>query len=80
LLSGARYLVADEISAMLDPVTQAQIWHVLRGRVRAGQLGILAISHDDGLLDAVAADVGRHGGSRVRWRRPRRGLPAAATA
>lgn len=54
LLSGARYLVADEISAMLDPITQAQIWQVLAGRVRAGQLGVLAISHDDALLDVVA--------------------------
>jgi peptide/nickel transport system ATP-binding protein len=54
LLAGTRYVVADEISAMLDPVTQAQIWQVLQGRVRAGQLGILAISHDSALLDVIA--------------------------
>ncbi len=54
ILSEARYVVADEITAMLDPVTQAQIWHVLLDRVRAGTSGILAISHDDDLLGVVA--------------------------
>lgn len=54
LLTGAPYLVADEISAMLDPITQAQLWHVLLRRVRAGELGVLAVSHDDALLAVVA--------------------------
>ncbi|MGH8906976.1 MAG: ABC transporter ATP-binding protein [Egibacteraceae bacterium] len=54
LLSGAPYLVADEISAMLDPITAAQIWHVLLDRVRCGQIGVLAVSHDDALLHTVA--------------------------
>jgi peptide/nickel transport system ATP-binding protein len=57
LVSGAPYLVADEISAMLDAVTQAQLWQVLLARVRSGELGILAISHEDALLDAVADRV-----------------------
>lgn len=57
LLSGARYVVADEVSAMLDPITQAQLWHVLLDRVRAGRIGLLAVAHDDALLDAVADRV-----------------------
>lgn len=57
LVGSPRYLIADEISAMLDPVTQAQIWHVLLARVRTGRLGVLAISHDDALLGAVAGHV-----------------------
>jgi peptide/nickel transport system ATP-binding protein len=57
LVSNPRYLIADEISAMLDPITQAQIWHVLLARVRAGRLGLLAISHDDALLEVVARRV-----------------------
>ena len=57
LMTGAPYLVADEITAMLDPVTQAQIWHALLHRVRTAGLGILAISHDDDLLAAVADRV-----------------------
>ena len=54
LLARPRFVVADEISAMLDPITQAQLWHVLLRRVQSGEIGILAISHDDALLAAVA--------------------------
>jgi len=57
LASGAPFVVADEASAMLDPLTQAQIWHVLLDRVRADGLGVLAVSHDDALLDRVADRV-----------------------
>ncbi len=57
LVSGAPFLVADEISAMLDPVTQAQLWHALADRARRGELGVLAISHDAALLAAVADRV-----------------------
>jgi peptide/nickel transport system ATP-binding protein len=54
LLARPRFVVADEISAMLDSITQAQLWHVLVNRARAGHLGVLAISHDDALLSVVA--------------------------
>ncbi|MGH8929865.1 MAG: ABC transporter ATP-binding protein [Egibacteraceae bacterium] len=57
LLSQAPYVVADEVSAMLDPITQAQIWSVLVDRARRGGLGLLAICHDDSLLAAVADRV-----------------------
>ena len=48
-----RYLVADEVTAMLDPITQLEVWQALQARVGAG-LGILAISHDIALLEQVA--------------------------
>ena len=48
-----RYLIADEITAMLDPITQAEIWRFLLTRCEAG-LGILAISHDAPLLARIA--------------------------
>ncbi|SFZ86276.1 peptide/nickel transport system ATP-binding protein [Devosia enhydra] len=48
-----RYLVADEVSAMLDPITQVEVWQALQARAGAG-LGILAISHGDALLERVA--------------------------
>jgi peptide/nickel transport system ATP-binding protein len=57
LIARPRFVVADEISAMLDPITQAQLWHVLLDRVRGDGLGVLAISHDDALLDVVADRV-----------------------
>lgn len=57
LLARPSYVVADEISAMLDPITQAQLWSVLLTRARAGRLGIVAVSHDDALLAQVADRV-----------------------
>lgn len=54
LLARPRFVVADEITAMLDLITQAQLWQVLLRRARAGEIGILAISHDDALLDVIA--------------------------
>lgn len=57
LLARPAYLVADEISASLDAITQVRIWEILLAGVRRGDLGVLAISHDAALLDAVADRV-----------------------
>ena len=56
LAPGLRYLIADEITSMLDPVAQVEIWQVLLKRARQG-LGILAISHDRALLERIATRV-----------------------
>lgn len=53
-----RYLIADELTAMLDPITQSTIWHFLITRCRTG-LGILAISHDAPLLQRIATQQHR---------------------
>lgn len=49
LAAHPRYLVADEITAMLDAATQAHLWHAVCARARAQQIGLLVISHDDAL-------------------------------
>ncbi|UFM64469.1 ATP-binding cassette domain-containing protein [Paracoccus sp. MA] len=49
-----RFLIADEISAPLDAVAQAELWHVLLGLARETGIGILAISHDEALLSRIA--------------------------
>ena len=54
LAPSVRYLVADEISVVLDAITQVEIWTALRGVVAERQLGILAISHSDALLCRIA--------------------------
>ena len=48
-----RYLVADEITAPLDPASQARLWHALRDIASARRIGVLAISHDRALLDRI---------------------------
>lgn len=57
LLAGPRYLVADEMTAMLDPITQVRLWHALAATVRTLGLGVVAISHDRALIEAVADRV-----------------------
>lgn len=57
LASGPRYLVCDEMTAMLDASTTAALAGVVGAEVRAGRLGVLAISHDDALLDVWADRV-----------------------
>jgi peptide/nickel transport system ATP-binding protein len=42
--------VADEMTSMLDAITQAQIWKVVAEQVRTRDLGVYVISHDADLL------------------------------
>lgn len=54
LLARPRYLICDEISAMLDAVTQAEVWHALLDRADGTGLGLVIVSHAPALLDQVA--------------------------
>ena len=53
LSANPRYLICDEISAMLDAVTQAQIWHRLIDVADERHMGLVIVSHSDALLDRV---------------------------
>jgi peptide/nickel transport system ATP-binding protein len=57
LLARPRFVVADEISASLDAVTQARIWTLLLEHCREAGIGVLAIAHDRPLLETVAGRV-----------------------
>ncbi|AOM83661.1 ABC transporter ATP-binding protein [Salisediminibacterium beveridgei] len=48
-----RVIIADEISTMLDALTQAKIWHVLLEQVKSRQLVLIVFSHDERLLERV---------------------------
>ncbi len=48
-----RYLIADEMTTMLDAITQAQIWHVILDHARKHRVGVLAISHERTLLERI---------------------------
>jgi peptide/nickel transport system ATP-binding protein/Fe3+-transporting ATPase len=48
-----RYLIADEMTAMLDANTQALIWQVILEFARQNQVGVIAISHDRPLLERL---------------------------
>lgn len=49
-----RFLVADEVSTMLDLITQSQIWDFLLREVEQRQIGLLAVTHSDALMEHVA--------------------------
>ncbi|WP_224749998.1 ABC transporter ATP-binding protein [Halomonas sp. ML-15] len=50
LAPGVRYLIADEISSMLDAITQAELWQTLAEIAEQRDLGVLVIGHDQALL------------------------------
>lgn len=57
LLSGADYLICDEISTMLDAITQAQIWNIIQKEAEKRQMGIIAITHDMHLARRIATRI-----------------------
>ncbi len=57
LMSGADYLICDEISTMLDVITQAQIWNKILEEADARNMGILAVTHNLELAKRVCTKV-----------------------
>lgn len=54
---GTRFLLADEISTMLDLITQSQIWHFLMKETTRRNIGMLVVSHDRELLECVCTRI-----------------------
>ncbi|MCM3267659.1 ABC transporter ATP-binding protein [Paenibacillus elgii] len=52
-----RFLIADEMTTMLDAITQAQIWQAVRAIARQRQLGVLVVSHEPGLIRHLCTHV-----------------------
>ncbi len=52
-----RFLIADEITTMLDAITQAQIWHNLIELIEKRNLGACIISHDLELLKRLCTKI-----------------------
>ena len=52
-----RYLLCDEISAMLDLWNQARIFELLLRETDRRKLGLLIVSHDEALLERVCTRV-----------------------
>ena len=52
-----RFLLADEISTMLDLVTQSQIWHFLIEETQKRGIGMIVVSHNPELVEKVCTRV-----------------------
>ena len=48
-----RILICDEITTMLDVITQAQVWHVIVDHARAHGMGVIAITHNLELANRI---------------------------
>lgn len=54
LLAQPRYIIADEITTMLDAVSQVQIWKMLLEEVECQGLGMLFTTHSPALAKEIA--------------------------
>ncbi len=52
-----KFIIADEISTMLDLITQSQIWNFLLREVRERKIGMIAVTHSDALMNQIATRV-----------------------
>lgn len=52
-----QFILADEISTMLDLITQSQIWSFLIQEVERRGIGLLAVSHSIPLLECVCTRI-----------------------
>ena len=52
-----RFLLADEISTMLDLITQSQIWNFLLEEVQRRKMGLVMVSHSDALLERICTQI-----------------------
>ena len=57
LMSGADYLICDEISTMLDVITQAQIWNVILDEAARRNMGLIAVTHNRHLAQRIAGRI-----------------------
>lgn len=57
LAARPRYLIADEVSTMLDALTQARVWQVLLDEAAARDLGLVLVSHSPALTARLATRV-----------------------
>lgn len=52
-----QFLLADEISTMLDLITRSQIWHFLMDETEKRKIGMIVVSHSQELLEKVCTRI-----------------------
>lgn len=48
-----RFLIADEMTTMLDAIMQARVWELILESVKKHTMGLLIISHEDHILEKL---------------------------
>ena len=52
-----RFLIADEMTTMLDAITQAQIWNAVLEIAKKREMGIVVVSHEAKLIQRLCHRV-----------------------
>lgn len=52
-----KFIIADEITTMLDAVTQVQIWESLLKYAKKQDIGLLVVSHDHKLINRICDKI-----------------------
>lgn len=52
-----KFLIADEMTTMLDAITTAQIWRTVMKRADNGEIGLLVISHERNMMEHICDKV-----------------------
>ena len=50
VITDASLIIADEITAIFDPITQAQIWSVILCEIEKNRTMLIAITHNEALV------------------------------
>lgn len=53
LHADTRFLIADEMTTMLDAITQAQLWHAVLEVAKKRGMGIIIVSHEEILMQRL---------------------------
>lgn len=54
---GTEFLICDEISTMLDVITQAQIWQVILEETKRRGMGMIVITHNMALAERICTRI-----------------------
>ncbi|MDR2394480.1 MAG: ATP-binding cassette domain-containing protein, partial [Treponema sp.] len=52
-----RYLIADEMTTMLDAITQAKIWSAFLRICKTRNIGVIVVSHEISLLNRLCDHI-----------------------
>ena len=52
-----KFIIADEITTMVDAITQAQIWDTIMDIAEEQNIGVLVVSHEKNLIKHLCQDI-----------------------
>lgn len=52
-----KFLIADEITTMVDAITQVQIWENILEAVKEKNIGVLVVSHEKKLINNICDEI-----------------------